>query len=452
METISMSAKERRRLEVLARVREKHLKLVQASTLMRLSYRQAKRVWQRFRLQGDAGLVHRSRGRPSGRGVPEPRRQRVLELYQQDYSDFGPTLAAEHLERRGQKLDHETLRRWLLQAGLWKKRRKRGRHRQWRERKEQLGQMVQMDGSPHDWFEGRRAPATLMVMIDDATNGTYARFFEEETTEASMDCFGRYSRRSGLPGSLYVDRDSIYRTDREPTIEEQLAGQEPLTQFGRAMKQLDVEIILAYSPQAKGRVERENGVLQDRLIKEMRLAGISELDSANEFLEKSFLPALNAKFSRPAARLGDLHRPVTAAMKLDEVLSLEEERVVAQDWTVRWHGRYFQITAVHAALCLPRKTIKVRQHLDGQLQLVYRGQTLRWHELPARPTPPRKEKPMVDKPQRPWRPSPNHPWRVAGRAAARRGLAPALTLNNNKNNNGCHQKGDIFNELRKGTF
>ena len=458
METIRMSGKERRRLELLARVRDQEMKLIQATTLMNLSYRQAKRVWRRFRLEGDAGLLHRSRGRPSGRGVAPAKRQGVLELYKKEYWDFGPTLAAEKLTERGFAVNHETLRRWLLQAYPREKRCSGARHRQWRERKAQLGEMVQMDGSEHDWFEGRRERATLMVMIDDATNRVYARFFEGETTEAAMESFGRYSRRYGLPCSLYVDRDSIYRTDRQASVAEQVASQEPLTQFGRAMKELGVEIKLAYSPQAKGRVERENGVLQDRLVKEMRLAGICDLASANRFLEKKFLPALNRKFARSAAKEGDLHRRVSTAMKLDEVLSIQESRVVAQDWTVRWGGRYYQISSSHAALRLPGKRIVARQRLDGQRRLVYRGEALRWRELPARPMPQPKERRLAIPPsgtRQAWKPAANHPWRAALRAAARRGLAPVLTPkhNNNKNNNnGCHQKGDISNGSRKGTF
>ena len=238
---------------------------------MGVTYRQAKRVWRRYRVEGDAGLVHRSRGRPSPRSKPSELRQRVLARYEERYGDFGPTLAAEYLAGEGLGVDHETLRRWLIAEGTRKVRRRGQRHRAWRERKACFGMMVQLDGSHHDWFEGRRAQAVLMVMVDDATNQVWAQFSEAETTRASYDVLEGWVRQRGLPQSLYVDRDSIYRCEGVGSVAEQLAGQAPQTQFGRAMGQLGVELILANSPQAKGRVERMNGVLQDRLVKALRL-------------------------------------------------------------------------------------------------------------------------------------------------------------------------------------
>jgi len=266
-EVLTMSPKERTRLGIMQQVKRQTLSLVAAAQVLRLSYRQVKRVWQRYHQAGDAGLVHRSRGQPSNRAKPDAFKARVLARYDERYGDFGPTLAAEHLRREGLAVDHETLRRWLLRKGSWTIQRRRQKHRQWRERKPCFGQLVQMDGSHHDWFEGRRAPAVLMVMIDDATNRTYARFSEQETTHAAYEVFEGYVRRYGLPAGLYVDRDSIYQTAREPSVAEQIAGQKPLTQFGRVMQQLGVELDCAYSPQAKGRVERRNGLLQDRLVK-----------------------------------------------------------------------------------------------------------------------------------------------------------------------------------------
>jgi len=215
MGAILMGRKERRRLELLSRVRDRVLKLVKAAELMSVSYRQAKRIWRRYRQLGDAGIVHRLRGRRSHRAKPTVQREAMLARYEERYPDFGPTLAAEYLAQDGYPIDHETLRRWLIADGQWQPRRPQRHHRQWRERRAHCGELVQMDGSHHDWFEGRRAPAVLMVMIDDATNRTYARFFESETTLAAMETFARYSRRYGLPQALYVDLDSIYRTDWE---------------------------------------------------------------------------------------------------------------------------------------------------------------------------------------------------------------------------------------------
>lgn len=406
-----MTQKERERLIMLARVKKKEISLRQASRVLGLSYRQAKRVWRRFRIEGDAGLVHRLRDKPSPRGRESEFRERVLARYEKQYPDFGPTLAAEHLAREGLKLDHETLRRWLLAKGFWSVQRSRQKHRQWRERRECVGEMVQMDGSEHDWFEGRRERAVLMVLIDDATNRTYARFFEGETTQAAFVSFDRYSRRHGVPESLYVDRDSIYRTDREPTLAEQMAGEKPKTQFGRAMEKLGVKIILAYSPQAKGRVERRNGVFQDRLVKEMRLQGIADLESANAFLEKEFLPALNRKFTVEARGKSDLHGARPKNMK--EILACEQTRVVGQDWTVRVEGEWLQIDRRHEGLSLAGKEIVVRDRIDGKRELVYRAEKLRWKRLPARPE--KKEKAVRDKIKATVQPpAPEHPWRRFG--------------------------------------
>src|SRR5262245_34036268 len=255
MDVIRMSRKERERLEVFGRVKRGELSLVKGGELLGVSYRQVLRLYHRYREDGSSGLAHRSRGRLSNRAKPCALKQAVLARYQERYADFGPTLAAEHLDRDGHAVDHETLRRWLIAEGLWQKRRRRRVHRRWRARKEYLGEMLQMDGSEHDWFEGRRGRAVLMVLIDDATSRTSARFYESETTAAAFDVFGRYVRRHGLPRSLYVDRDSIYHTTRDATAEETLEQIGPETQFSRAMRQLGVRLICARSPQAKGRVE-----------------------------------------------------------------------------------------------------------------------------------------------------------------------------------------------------
>lgn len=417
-----MSQKERTRLKVLSRVKSGLLRLVEAAGQMGLGYRQAKRVWQRYRKEGDAGLVHRSRGRRSNRGTPEEVRRRALAAYAERYEGFGPTLAAEHLAKAdGVHVDHETLRRWLLAEGLWSKHRRRARHRRWRERKARLGEFVQMDGSEHDWFEGRAERAVLMVMIDDATNRTYARFYPSETTEAAFDVFGRYARRWGLPQELYVDRDSIYRSDRQARVDEELRGEEATTQYGRAMRALGVKLTLANSPQAKGRVERRNGVFQDRLVKEMRLLKIERLEAANEYLDKEFLPDLNRRFVYAAREPGDLHRPIPAGMRLSEVLCWEEPRRVQNDWTVRWRNRWFQVDVRHEGLGLAGKQIIIRERLDRSLALLWRGHNLRYQELQTRPV--RAPERVQWNPRKPWTPPTEHPWNQAARRAAARKAA-----------------------------
>jgi transposase len=414
--SLLMSRKERDRLAVLAQVKSGKLKLVTAGAAMGVSYRQAKRVWRRYQAQGDAGLVHRSRGRPSPRRKSPELRQQVLARYAERYPDFGPTLAAEYLAVEGLAVDHETLRRWLIAQGTRKVRRRGQQHRAWRERKACFGMMVQLDGSHHDWFEGRRAKAVLMVMIDDATNEVWAQFFEEETTRASYDVSEGWVRRWGLMQSLYVDRDSIYRCEGVGSVAEQLAGKAPQTQFGRAMEQLGVELILANSPQAKGRVERTNGVLQDRLVKALRLEGISEVGRANEYLAKTFLPALNRRFRREAASPADVHRGVPR--NLDEVLSWEEERVVQRDWTVACRGRWHQVERGHESLSLAGKKVVVRTLRDGRVQLVHRGKKLRWRALPERPQRSVVE-PKAPKPRAVVKPAAEHPWRQLGAGVGR---------------------------------
>jgi transposase len=410
-----MSHEERDRMAVMVQVKQKKLSLIKASQVLGLTYRQAKRIWQRDRQQGDAGLTHRLRGRPSLRRVAPGLRERIVARYQERYGDFGPTLAAEYLAREDHLvIDHETLRRWLLAEGLWWQRRRRPQHHQWRERKPCLGQMVQWDGSLHDWFEGRRERAVLMVMVDDATNRVYARFFEEETTRASYDVFAGWVARHGLPRSLYADRDSIYRCERAATVAEQVAGEQPQTQFGRAMRQLGVELILAHSPQAKGRVERMNGTLQDRLVKALRLRGLSDLEGANAYLETEFLDQINQSFNVPAASAADVHRRGPA--NLAEILSWEEERVVLRDWTFSWDNQWCQIDRRHEALSLVGKKVLVRRLRDGAEQLLYRGRKLQWGKLPQRPKP-KPPAPAPSAPKKSCVPVSSHPWRQPGVAA-----------------------------------
>lgn len=404
-----MSRKERSRLTILAGVRERELTLVQAAGLSGLSYRQMKRVWRRFQDQGDAGLVHRLRGRPSPRRIAPEIRAKIMARLAVRYLDFGPTLAAEYLASEGLAVDHETLRRWLLADGVRTVRQRRQKHRQWRERKPCFGAMVQLDGSDHDWFEGRRKRAVLMVMVDDATSQVWAQFFEQETTRASYDVFEAWVRRSGLPQSLYVDRDSIYRCEGVGSIADQLAGKEPQTQFGRAMEQLAVELILANSPQAKGRVERMNGTLQDRLVKGLRLEAISDLQAANQYLHKRFLPDLNRRFKVKASSGADVHRAVP--QRLNQVLSWEHERVVQRDWTVSCANDWYQLDRQHESLNLAGRKIIVRTLRSGAIELVFRGSKLRYRCLPGRP---QRQSPVpapVKKTVRITKPKAGHPWR-----------------------------------------
>jgi len=403
-----MSGKERIALDAMGRVKRKELTVAAAAGLMGLSVRQARRVWKRFRAEGDKGLVHKLRGRSSNRRLGEEVRRRVVKLHQEKYADFGPTLACEKLAEEGLTLSPNTLTALLKERGLWQRKRRRGKHRKRRERRSCLGSMVQMDGSHHDWFEGRCGKCVLMVLIDDATSRTYARFYPAETSEAAFDVFGRWVQKRGLPRSLYVDRHSIYRDEDHP--------QKP-TQFGRAMKELGVELILAHSPQAKGRVERRNAVFQDRLVKELRLRRINDMAGANAFLEGVFLEDLNDRYSVKAHKAQDLHRPVAAGLALEEILCVQDKRVVGNDWCVRWNNRWLQLDALHAALKLPGRKVLVKHLADGKLIVEHEGRRLSARELAARPQPQRAKKVIVN--NRTWKPPADHPWKAGPARGAR---------------------------------
>jgi hypothetical protein len=415
MDDLVMSAKERVRLDVMRRVERGEVTVAASAELMQVTLRQAKRIWKRFKSQKDAGLVHRLRGRVSNHRIPEELRQQIVKRHQECYPDFGPTLASEKLAADALAISPDTLVNLLKERGLWERRRRGRRHRSRRERRSSFGMMVQMDGSHHDWFEGRASWCVLMVMIDDATNRTWARFYRAETTEAAFDIFGCWSKHHGLPRSVYVDRPSIYRAEDHP---------ERPTQFSRAMKELGVELILAHSPQAKGRVERRHAVFQDRLVKELRLRNISDMEQANAFLEQFFLADLNRRFAVVPRRETDLHRVLPPDLALGEILCVQEVRVVGRDWCVRWKNKFLQIPAAYASFDLVGKKVVVKHLASGQLLMSYRDQQLSFCELPARPTPERAK--VIHVNRVPWKPAFNHKWRndPVGRATSPRRGGP----------------------------
>lgn len=421
-----MSEEELRRVEVLARVRSGELRVVDARELLRLSYRQAKRLWKRYREEGPAGLKHRNAGRASNHGYPPKFRMRVLQLVREKYGGavgerFGPTLAAEHLgSEDGVKVQVETLRRWMLADGSWSRERKRRKHRRRRERKEHFGELVQMDGSFHPWLEERGPEGCLIDLADDATNTTLAQLGEEETIWAVADALRAWIEQHGVPLALYVDWKNLYK--RPANAGERLRGEEPVTQFGRMCSKLGIELIAASSPQAKGRIERMHGTHQDRLVKKLRRRGIVSHEAANVYLREEYLPEHNERFARQPARTEDYHRRVPRRAELDRIFRLEQERVVGEDGVVRYANRYFQLDRRSAAPAQSKVLVCERRH--GDLSMEYRGQTLCWKEIaaPVRPALAAcaDASVRVIGGKRKWVPPENHPWREAAHRAAQR--------------------------------
>jgi transposase len=416
-----MSARELTRVEVLARVKAGALSVTSAAVLLHVSYRQAKRLVRRYRAQGAKGLRHGSAGRRSNHARPTAERDRILALIRGKYSGpmdarFGPTLAAEHLASEdGVIVHHDTLRRWMLAAGLWSRARKRAAHRQRRARKAHFGELVQLDGSFHVGYEARAPRGCLMNLVDDATGRTLARLGDEETIWAAADVLRRWIEAYGVPLALYTDWKNVYV--RVPTPEEQATGAVPLTQFGRMCASLGIQISAASSPQAKGRVERNHGTHQDRLVKKLRRLGIADATAANAFLETTYLPEHNARFAVSAASPEDFHRRTPSRVALDRAFQLEETRVLSNDWVIRYATRYLQV-ARQSHQAPAKSTVLVRENATGAIELRYRGHLMPWTEIaaPVKPTLPAVRPRLLSAPHRP---SADHPWRRDTRATDR---------------------------------
>ena len=373
-----MSRKEIHRLQVMRKVLDKQVKQKEYAEYFGLCPRQVRRIVKRVKEQGEQGIIHRLRGKEGNRKTGSIFKRKVLELYQKNYWDFGPTLATEKLlERDGIKVCDETLRLWLIKEGLrGHKKRSAPKERSRRERKEHFGQMVQMDGSHHDWLEGRGPKLVIMGYIDDATNRFYGRFYEYEGTMPAMGSLKGYIKRYGLPGSIYLDKHSTYKNNQKYKYTDwPFRDEEELTQFGRACKQLGIELIFAHSPQAKGRVERIFRTLQDRLVKELRLAQASTLDEANYIL-KAYLVIFNKKFEVPAHASGDFHRPIDKSVDIDGILSIQTERFLRNDRTVLHNKQWYQILnrtrAQHVMVC---------EYLNGQIDIKYGKDRLKFKTI-----------------------------------------------------------------------
>ena len=344
-ERVELTVRELDRLRILNQVREGRLPQVVAASQMKLSTRQVRRMLAKLANKGPRGLGHGLRGRASNRQLGAGVLEHALALVKSHYRDFGPTFAAEKLlERHDVSLSVNTLRKGMIGEGMWRGKRRKAKHRAWRARRACVGELIQVDGSLHDWFEGRAPKCWLIAFVDDATSRLlWAEFARAEDTMTLMRLAMTYLRRFGRMLALYVDKDSIYKTTRDAAVDEQLRDEQPMTQFTRAMSELGIDVICANSPQAKGRVERGFKTHQDRLVKELRLAGISNIEAANKFLREVYVPAHNARFSEAPAHNVDAHRPILRGQILERILCMRSSRVVANDFTLRWGPGYLQL-------------------------------------------------------------------------------------------------------------
>jgi transposase len=396
---VMLRQRELKRLHVIHKVLEGTMTQKETAGLISLTERQIRRIVKRIREEGDEGVQHRLRGKPSHRKLPF--KQKIVELYRERYPDFGPTLFTEKLaEREGVTVSRETVRIWLMEEGEWKKHRKRKAHRQWRERKEHYGEMLQMDGSHHDWFEGRGPKCVLMAYIDDATGRVYGRFYSYEGTIPAMDSFKRYITKYGLPMSVYLDKHTTYKSW---VRRDEFREVEPISQFGRALSDLGVRMLFAHSPQAKGRIERLFNTFQDRLVKEMRLKGVSTIEGANRFLA-SYLPGYNERFSVTPKKEEDLHRKLED-VDLDTILCIKTERTLKNDHTFQRAGKLYQVEDNIRA-----KRVTIEEPIDGTMRIRHKGLQVAFHEIVERPAQPEKERPYLPK-GKGHRPPIDHAWR-----------------------------------------
>jgi len=381
-EIITMSQRELNRIQVISKVKEKEVRQKEAAEMLGLSERQIRRLVRRVREEGIHGIVHRLRGCEAHNKIDNKKREKVLKIYEKKYQGFGAKLFSEKLEECSRiRISKETLRGWLISEGYQHKKRKRKKHRQWRARKEYYGQMIQMDGSHHDWLEERGPRLVLMGYIDDASNRVYAQFYDYEGTIPAMDSFKRYAKKYGIPQSIYLDRHSTYKVTHYDEWKAKVFGDEdPLSQFERALKELGVKVIHANSASAKGRIERLFRTLQDRLVKELRLAGAKTLQEANEVLEQ-YLKVHNSKFMVEPVRKANLHRRAPKSVDLDKILCIKTSHALRNDFTVAHKKRLYQVLEYTGV-----KKVEVRELVNGRMEIVAKGRKLIFKEIEKLPT------------------------------------------------------------------
>ena len=413
----NLSSKELNRSTMLQRVINKTLTQKEVARSLGLTDRQVRRLMVKYRDEGTAGLAHKSRGKPSHNNLSQTTKDQAIELVKTKYPDFGPTFAAEKLaERNSLNINHETLRGLMIKEGIWQHKKRKATHRSRRERRACYGDMEQFDGCCHDWFEERLlggGQATLLASRDDANNMVRAQFMDYEGTRPVMSYWWDYFKTYGKPTNIYLDRHSTYKINSKSAIDDDAM----ISQFERAMKQLNIEVIHANSPQAKGRIENLFGTLQDRLVKELRLAGVSDIAAANIFLLEKFLPAFNDRFCVVPQSDEDIHRPLTSRDDLPAVLSIQSKRYINQDFTIRFQNQWLQLNKVQSTLVLPGNQVSIEERLDNSLHIQLNGHDLNYEIFKEKPASTKNSLTALANDQSligqrvPVKPSPEHPWR-----------------------------------------
>ena len=411
---LTMSNQEITRLEVMQRLKEKRLAQKEAARMLKLSVRQIKRLFRAYEAQGAKGLISGRRGKPSNNRLDPQVIQHAIDLLYERYQDFGPTLAHEKLlEVHGLKLSDESVRRLMIEEGIWKPRKaKKPSAQQMRERRACFGELVQIDGSDHAWFEGRGPKCTLLVYIDDATGKLLELWFvPDETFFAYCEASRHYFERYGKPVAFYSDKHGIFRVNQEQTI----GLGSGLTQFGRAMQDLDIQIICANSPQAKGRVERANQTLQDRLVKELRLRGISDMDAGNAYLPE-FRDDFNRRFAVEPRSTHDAHRPLLKTENLDIILTHQKTGTLSKNLTVQYNKVIYQIQSDRPDYALRNAKVTVCENAKGEVTILYKDDPLAYtiYHKPTRQAEVVDTKTLDRQITIPKPPAPNHPWRRYG--------------------------------------
>ena len=404
METLSMSKCEIEQIPIFENLNNKSIRQKHAAQLLDLSVRQIKRKLKNYRKFGAKSLVHANRGKSSNRQLDSILVEQALSLIENHYPDFAPTFASEKLEENHNLvINRETLRQKMIKAGLWYAKEKKTNHREWRERKPCFGELVQLDGSPHKWFENRAPVCTLIAFIDDATSQIlHLEFINEEATIPIMKATKTYLELFGKPIELYVDRGKVFKVNLNNPDEEKI------TQYRRALEELNIKVTYARSPQAKGRVERLFGTLQDRLVKELRLAGINTMKKANDFVKNIYLPKHNQKFAVEPKERQNLHRTIKG-YDLEEIFTIREERILTNDFTIRYHNQWFQLTGKQPTLVFPKNVITAKRYLNGTIQFQLRKMQLNFKEISKSAEEP---KPIpIKRTKKPWIPAVDHPWR-----------------------------------------